>query len=351
MSTNSPRFAANILKAALRLHDQRTDPTALGDDGMRYSSALLSSYQNQAIRDLIKDTYASIGDKIDGLMPEIVSEVNGVVLTNGNGPLPSNVWLVLEAGADDYSWYGWKIQSNPLKVKTSRDALVTPTLLKPAWYQKGRYIQFLPTTRTGPVSVWAIENPADISLASTTDFNYVDIITGATLNGNFESLLGGAGFTSWQSVEGIWTHIGWANADAHSGNQGCFFDGAWSGQVGVYQNVLTVGNYYHVEFYAKGEVGSTMQVLSGGTVVGEAVMAANYQKYTIEFTAIAAPFVIQRKASDGSKNQWLDDVYLKGSTVSVGSGDITLAPIWDGEIVNRMVALGVADAKSSIAIG
>ena len=55
------KFNTNIINAARSLKDRRTDPSVAGDTGMRYTSALLSYYQNKAVRAFIAEQLAALG--------------------------------------------------------------------------------------------------------------------------------------------------------------------------------------------------------------------------------------------------------------------------------------------------
>ena len=161
----SPRFGANIITAARRLHDYRAVAESSGDGALRYTSDLLRQYQNMAIKDLIRETYVAARDQVDKILPEMVSESADITLSGGGvGTLPTGVWIVLEAAKSDYSIYYQKIDQNPLKVRANRDALMVPSATKPFWYQIGTTIQILPTNVTGPIHVWALSVPPDTVL-------------------------------------------------------------------------------------------------------------------------------------------------------------------------------------------
>jgi hypothetical protein len=165
----SPRFDANIVTAAKRLHDNRATAHLADESAMRYTEALLVAYQNQAIRDTIRDTYLQHGDRFDRIMPEMSSESTDVTLTSGVGNVPTDCWIVLEAAKSDYSIYYTRIDVNPLKVKANRDALMLPSNSRPVFYQAGRTIVVLPTTVTGPARLWYIQQPQDMTVANATD--------------------------------------------------------------------------------------------------------------------------------------------------------------------------------------
>jgi hypothetical protein len=163
----STRFGANILTAARRLHDNRSVAESSGDGDSRYTSDLLRRYQNTAIKDVIRDLYTQYHDKVDQVIPEMVSESGNIALVAGLGTLQDGTWIVLEAAKSDYSLYYTKIDRNPMKIKTARDPMLTPTALHPVFYQIGLTIQVLPTTVTGPCHTWALMVPPDTLLDAT----------------------------------------------------------------------------------------------------------------------------------------------------------------------------------------
>ena len=162
---DTSRFDKNITTAAVRLHDPRT--MAVGDPAeasYRYSLALLSKYQNFAIRDTVREAYLKFGDGFEQVMPEMVNDYADVTITDGVGNLPLDAWIVLEVAKTDYSWYAWRVRENVLKVLCGRDAMLQPTLTKPAFYQTGLQIRLLPNTLSGlNVRLWYIRQPADIT--------------------------------------------------------------------------------------------------------------------------------------------------------------------------------------------
>jgi hypothetical protein len=160
----STRFGANILTAAQRLHDNRTVAESSGDGASRYTSDLLRRYQNTAIKDIIRDLYTQYHEKVDQVIPEMVSESGDIALVAGLGTLQAGTWIVLEAAKSDYTLYYNKIDRNPMKIKTGRDPMLTPTAGHPVFYQIGLTIQVLPTTVAGPAHTWALMVPPDTAL-------------------------------------------------------------------------------------------------------------------------------------------------------------------------------------------
>lgn len=164
------RFDKNITTVGVRLHDNRVQ--ADGDSGestFRYSKTLLTKYENQAIRDTIRETYLKYGDKFDSVMPEMTSESTDITLATGVGTLPADCWIVLECAKNDYSWYAHRIKENNLKVKAGKDAMLPANVVtRPVFYQTGLTIVVLPTSITGPARIWYIQQPQDLAIGAGT---------------------------------------------------------------------------------------------------------------------------------------------------------------------------------------
>jgi hypothetical protein len=165
------RFDANIITAAIRLHDPRT--TAHLDSNettLRYSETALVKYQNVAIRDTIKDVYLNHTPDFDSIMPEMTSESADIAVNSGIIIVPSDCWIVLECAKSDYTWYARRIARNTMKVKAGRDALLIASASKPLFYQTGRTVVVLPLTITSVnARLWYIQQPSDMTAGNATD--------------------------------------------------------------------------------------------------------------------------------------------------------------------------------------
>lgn len=174
----STRFGANILTAARRLHDERTAAESTGDSEKRYTSDLLRQYENMSIRDIVRENYLQFGPKLRMVMPEMVLESTDITLTSGNGTLPLDCWIVLEAAKSDYSLYYTKIDQDVLKVRAVRDPLLAFSASKPAFYQIGLSMQVLPTTVTGPARAFYVKTPVDVLLDATGEVPLANVWDG-----------------------------------------------------------------------------------------------------------------------------------------------------------------------------
>ena len=90
------QFNLNILSAARKLKDARTTADASSDTGKRYSSALLSDYQNRAVRDLLTETYAKLGADFGSAIPEYMKTSGALSLVSGSVAKPSDAWYTTD---------------------------------------------------------------------------------------------------------------------------------------------------------------------------------------------------------------------------------------------------------------
>lgn len=162
------RFDANIVSAARRLHDRRTAAHLDSlETSLRYSETLLVSYQNRAIRDVIKETYQTAGDAFSAIMPEMIKVSPATNVTNGVITNPADAWIIMEIAKSDYSWYATRITHNILKVLAGRDAMLAPTVSKPAFYQTSTQTLIIPLSITGVQAVISyIPQPSDMVAGS-----------------------------------------------------------------------------------------------------------------------------------------------------------------------------------------
>jgi len=156
------RFNANILAAAGRLKDRRTDPSATGDANMRFSSDRLADYQNKAIKDIIVQQYGQLGPKFADVFPELIrtfspltTDVTGIVA------LPMDCWKVIEASKWDKSQYYYAFKEDPLSVENNKDGLIVPAVDAVYWYQQYRELHVLPAAAY-TVAIRYLMHPADL---------------------------------------------------------------------------------------------------------------------------------------------------------------------------------------------
>ena len=95
----TPRFNANLLAAARRLQDERALAT---DNGLRYSSELLSFYQNASIRDIIREMWVQHGVGVVRSLPEMINRVGPLAIDgDGMGSVPSGSYQIISLITDE----------------------------------------------------------------------------------------------------------------------------------------------------------------------------------------------------------------------------------------------------------
>ena len=148
MSTT--RFNNNILEAARRLKDKRTMPDASDDTGKRYTSAILSIYENRAVRDIVKENFKQLGPKFGTILPEFVKTSDAFVIpTSGLITKAADQWFFLELATSDGLVRFSRIEEDVLKVSGGLDKLVTPTYARPMFYEEGLFAKVRPPTSNG----------------------------------------------------------------------------------------------------------------------------------------------------------------------------------------------------------
>jgi len=192
------RFNQNILGAARRLKDQRTDATGSGDtdvngNSFRYSSVLLSEYQNRAIKDIVEESLASLGrNQFQKVMPEMVQQ-QGLQLSAGGSTAtrPSDCLSILEMV--EPAGIRTRIDVDVLKITNQLDQLnsVDSTDL---WYVDGGtdILFYPPVTSTAPSMRYVRVHPTldatsntDILLNPSWDGKIVDRMVDLALKDTF----------------------------------------------------------------------------------------------------------------------------------------------------------------------
>jgi hypothetical protein len=164
-----PRFDANVIAAARRLHDKRTDATSSGDTGMRYTSALLAAYQNNAIRDIVRDTYKALGPGIKTAMPEMLSLKEGAQPSSGIVSISTTTWMVLEVQNSAKTVRPFQPLGNAdfLTVRSGFHPIIKPSATVPYFTQIGQKLYLLGLTGSD-VDIVAVRNHVDIVPGQST---------------------------------------------------------------------------------------------------------------------------------------------------------------------------------------
>jgi hypothetical protein len=169
----TPKFNSLIIEASHKLHDPRTDPSVGGDATADvYSSVLLSSYANRAIRDLIMyEVAAGDPNKMLNQMPEYVRTSAPIAVGAAAVPRPTDCWIV----ADMYI-VGSKVRFFPVPPEevvdaiTGRNPIVVYTDKRPGFYMEGTDVKIVPITTTiVEVVLRYLVTPPDVVVDTTDD--------------------------------------------------------------------------------------------------------------------------------------------------------------------------------------
>lgn len=278
----TPRFNANILTAAARLQDRRTDPTSAGDAGMTFISSRLAGYQNEAIRDMVLEMYKSLGSKIVDVIPELVKESSVLTLVGGEVAKPSDAWMFLDLRTDDELIVFTKLTKEIGRVKAGKTILNPDD--DPVFWESDGKLFVLPVDYAGAeVLGYYVVTPEDIEPSTVS--------AGA----------GGANGTGGSYVAATKTLTCTVTP---------IFSASMVGKKVVFADAAN--NVY---------VGRIVEVTSGTVVVlsGDFLPAGNVGTLTVIVMA------------------------------ETGSGDVKLDPVWDGEIVRRMIDKANQDVKATVA--
>ena len=136
------------------------------------------------------------------------------------------------------------------------------------------------------------------------------IISGDTLNGNFETATGND-FANWTEVVSGSSIVTAETTDVHSGSKCVKFtiDGS-SSLAQTTQTVLTVGRYYKATYWAKAD-SATNAVVGDSNAVTNQILTSTWTQYTTYFIATTTSFILKRgTASTANRTIYFDDVEL-----------------------------------------
>lgn len=160
-------FNNNVLAAARRLKDARTGPTSIDDTGKRFSSALLSEYENRAVRDMIRANYQQLQNKIATLFPEYMKISASTNLIAGTSyasiPIPSDCWYATDVSYANYSGKFYRVPQDRIEtVKNGQDPLIVPSTTRPVWWQENNLICVLPASLSSAIIIRYLKVHQDI---------------------------------------------------------------------------------------------------------------------------------------------------------------------------------------------
>ncbi|GEM_PF-6769254 len=171
------RFNNNILLAARRLQDVRTDPSPTGDSGRRHKSALLQDYQNRAIREIIFDAYKSLGRGFGSMIPEYVRTSGILTVSGAQATRPADSWIVTELIDSAKTLKFVPISDDEVfDVTVGKRTLIVPSNSRPCFYQEGDKVVILPssTSITGVIARYIrVHQDIVVNTSLSTDGNYL----------------------------------------------------------------------------------------------------------------------------------------------------------------------------------
>lgn len=142
------------------------------------------------------------------------------------------------------------------------------------------------------------------------------IISGATGNGNFETLGGGGAdaFASWtETVAGTTTITVETGADKYAGtNSAKLMIDASNSTASLSQGGLVIGKRYRATFYAKCDSGTPSIATDAAAVAANVTSTLTnvWTQYTWEFVATSSTFNIKRNSA-ANRTIWIDEVVLE----------------------------------------
>ena len=171
------RFNSNILTAARRLQDARSDASANGDAGRRYKSIIWQDYENRAIREIIFETFKSLGVNFGGLIPEYMKTSGTLTVSGAKTVRPTDSWIVTELVDSNKKVKFVSLSDDEvLDVTIGKRTLLIPTDENPCFYQERDSIVILPSaTKIESVIARYIVVHQDIvvNTSSSTNGNYL----------------------------------------------------------------------------------------------------------------------------------------------------------------------------------
>jgi hypothetical protein len=279
-----------IRAAARKLKDERTSPASSDDTGHVYSSALLTEYANRAVRDFLRDSFKALGkDRFAELFPEYIKQSGVLTLASGLAAKPSDAFLVIDLFVSDLSLKFDPLgESKVAQVQVSDAGLDNASATHPKFWDEDGSIKTLGVT-SGSVIARYISIHPDLS-----------VITTATSAGTVYTTAANLSYTAATKlliIDGE-LHIFDTNIPTNQVIQLWTSTTVYTGRVSSYH--ITIG-------------GDAEVYLDGENLPASDIVPSN----------------------------------LLGIAIS-GSGpnpnDIKLKEYWHGEILERMVQMGEADA-------
>jgi hypothetical protein len=389
------RFNANIIEAAARLQAARTSAGVDGDIGAaaKWNSALLTRYQNRAIRDLLKETLQSAGPRgFAEAIPEYMKTSSVLTLIGGIVAKPLDSFFIVELSRSDHSINFYRIPQDQIEtVRSGLNANIVPSATHPVfWEESGNiYTLGLPASVLGAGHIYtdsafviwtASTKTLSFSLAGaacgytsadvgkpvmfrTAALTYIGKIESVTLGDPVLVVLSGDGLPVGNIAapnikDVISTDLALGNIDVVARYVKTHQD------ITVSTLALDNGRYYttaaDVAYTAATKtLLITAAFPAGGWVAGDAGRDLVFRTATIVYkgkivsvSPLGAPERLSIVLSgDGLPSVDVAAPNITGvftPNISNDDADLKLAQNWDGAIIDKMVAFARADAKAGL---
>ena len=136
-----------ITNVARKLKDLRATAGADSDTGRRYSSALLTTYLNRAVRDLIRDIYQADRANFASILPEYVGTTGAIINPYYVVKSPDQ-WHFLEVASSDGLTSFSPLLADVMKVIGGQDRLIKPSAARPVFWEESGRLYVYPSPRT-----------------------------------------------------------------------------------------------------------------------------------------------------------------------------------------------------------
>jgi hypothetical protein len=171
-----------ILATARKLKDERTSAASSDDTGHVYSSALLTEYANRAVRNYLAAELNSLGIKAFARKyPEYVKQSSALSLSSGSVAKPADALFVFDLVLSDLSLRFDPIsQENVAQALAGEAGLGAPSATHPGFYEESGNIKTLGVT-SGTVLARYISVHPDLAVITTATSVGIIYTTAANL--------------------------------------------------------------------------------------------------------------------------------------------------------------------------
>lgn len=172
------------MRASTIVQDTRTLSTILVDTNKRYKLSDWETYQNRALKDIVKDKLTESGDGFGDVIPELVKTSGLLTQTGGILSKPTDAWRAIGLRAPSSNAVFERILSQDVTKVIAGRSLVTPSTARPVFYEEIDVIKILPVSFSPQIELRYIVSLEDLTVRTGTlgpgNFN--------TANGTFTVL-------------------------------------------------------------------------------------------------------------------------------------------------------------------